>query len=276
MATVQRASAVSARDTVPRSVGAGRTGTSRTPSLARNTVSVPDPACGSGSGSGNFLYVTLEHLKRLEGEVLNQMAELSDGPQKLETEGLTVDPHQFLGLELNPRAAALAELVLWIGYLQWHFRTRGDATPPLPVLKDFRTIECRDAVLAHDGMSYAVDAHGKPITRWDGRTFKAHPVTGEQVPDEAAQTALETFANPRPAEWPQADFVVSNPPFIGASTPAPRAGRWLCRSAAQGLAAGAGECGPCDALVAACGRPHAQRRAAALWADYRQQHSADV
>ncbi len=175
-------------------------------------VRVLDPACGSG----NFLYVTLEHLKRLEGEVLNQMAELSDGQQKLETEGLTVDPHQFLGLELNPRAAALAELVLWIGYLQWHFRTRGDATPPLPVLKDFRTIECRDAVLSHDGMRYAMDEHGKPITRWDGRTFKAHPVTGEPVPDEAAQTALETFANPRPAEWPQADFVVGNPPFIGA------------------------------------------------------------
>ena len=33
---------------------------------------VLDPACGSG----NFLYVTLEHLKRLEGEVLNQLSEL--------------------------------------------------------------------------------------------------------------------------------------------------------------------------------------------------------
>ena len=33
------------------------------------TTRVLDPACGSG----NFLYVTLEHLKRLEGEVLNQL-----------------------------------------------------------------------------------------------------------------------------------------------------------------------------------------------------------
>jgi hypothetical protein len=33
------------------------------------TLRVLDPACGSG----NFLYVTLEHLKRLEGEVLNQL-----------------------------------------------------------------------------------------------------------------------------------------------------------------------------------------------------------
>ena len=38
----------------------------------RCTTRVLDPACGSG----NFLYVTLEHLKRLEGEVLNQLSAL--------------------------------------------------------------------------------------------------------------------------------------------------------------------------------------------------------
>jgi hypothetical protein len=27
-----------------------------------------------------------------------------------------VDPHQLLGIEVNPRAAAIADLVLWIGY----------------------------------------------------------------------------------------------------------------------------------------------------------------
>lgn len=177
-------------------------------------VRVLDPACGSG----NFLYVTLEHLKRLEGEVLNQIAELSQGQQVLETEGLTVDPHQFLGLEVNPRAAALAELVLWIGYLQWHFRTRGQATPPLPVLKDFRTIECRDAVLAHDGVDYVTDERGVPVTHWDGRTMKKHPVTGEDVPDETARTPLEHYRNPRKADWPAADFVVGNPPYLGART----------------------------------------------------------
>ena len=25
----------------------------------------------------------------------------------------------------NPRAVAITELVVWIGYLQWHFRNRG-------------------------------------------------------------------------------------------------------------------------------------------------------
>ena len=175
------------------------------------SLRVLDPACGSG----NFLYVALEHLKRLEGEVLNQLHDIGHGQTLLEAEGLTVDPHQFLGLELNPRAAAIAELVLWIGYLQWHFRTQGTGLPPSPILKDFRNIECRDAVLAHDGMDYVTDERGIPVTRWDGRTMKTHPVTGEQVPDETARLPLERYRNPRPAEWPAADVVVGNPPFIG-------------------------------------------------------------
>ena len=175
-------------------------------------VRVLDPACGSG----NFLYVTLEHLKRLEGEVLNQLEELGDSQSLLELAGVAVDPHQLLGLEINPRAAAIAELVLWIGYLQWHFRTRGQVLPPQPVLRDFGNIECRDAVLAHDGASVVLDENGKLLTRWDGRTYRIHPATGESVPDETARVPVERYVNPRPASWPAADFVVGNPPFIGA------------------------------------------------------------
>lgn len=177
------------------------------------TTRVLDPACGSG----NFLYVTLEHMKRLEGEVLDTLAQLGDTQQRLEVEGLTVDPHQFLGLEINPRAAAIAEMVLWIGYLQWHFRTQGSGLPPSPILRDFKNIECRDAVLAADAITFATDEAGKPLTRWDGRTTKLHPVTGELVPDETAQIPLERYTNPRPARWPQADYIVGNPPFIGAA-----------------------------------------------------------
>jgi len=175
-------------------------------------IRVLDPACGSA----NFLYVTLEHMKRLEGEVLDQLHAFGRGQQRLEAEGLTVDPHQFLGLELNPRAAAIAELVLWIGYLQWHFRTSGSGLPPQPILKDFRNIECRDAVLACDGVETVLDERGVPVSRWDGVTTKAHPVTGEQVPDENARTPLQRYVNPRKANWPQADYIVGNPPFIGA------------------------------------------------------------
>ena len=52
------------------------------------------------------------------------------------------------------------------------------------------------------------------MTRWDGRTVKPHPVTGEAVPDEAARMELTRLVRPRMTEWPEADFIVGNPPFI--------------------------------------------------------------
>ncbi len=175
-------------------------------------ITVLDPACGSG----NFLYVALEHIKRLEGEVLDMLHHTFQQTSRLEGEGLTVDPHQFLGLELNPRAAAMAELVLWIGYLQWHFRTHGHAQPPQPVLRDFKNIECRDAVLSWSQIDPLLDANGQPCSRWDGKTWKTHPVTGERVPDDSARLPLYRYQHPRPADWPPADFIIGNPPFIGA------------------------------------------------------------
>jgi hypothetical protein len=186
------------------------------------TVKVLDPACGSG----NFLYVTLEHLKRLEGEVFNALDELGyrqtglalDGERADALGGETVDPHQLLGIELNPRAAAIAEVVLWIGYLQWHYRTRGDINPPQPVIRDFRNIENRDAVLAYDRMEYVLDERGVPVSRWDGVSMKPSPVTGEDVPDDSKRVPLERYVNPRKAAWPEADFVVGNPPYLGART----------------------------------------------------------
>ncbi len=175
------------------------------------TLRVLDPACGSG----NFLYVTLEHLKRLEAEVLAQAEALGDTQARLGLEGETVTLQQLRGIELNERAAALAELVLWIGWLQWHIRSFGSASLAEPVIHDYGNVECRDAVLAWDGQEPMRDAQGQLVTRWDGKTFKTHPATGEAVPDEKALVPQWHYINPRPAEWPQADFIVGNPPFIG-------------------------------------------------------------
>jgi hypothetical protein len=142
---------------------------------------VLDPACGTG----NFLYVSLELMKRLEGEVLEALLDLG-GQEALRGLGShSVDPHQFLGLEINPRAAAIAELVLWIGYLQWHFRTKG-AAPEEPILRAFRNIQVKNAVLTWDGEPVAKIVDGK-----------------------------ETYPNARRPEWPAAEFIVGNPPFIG-------------------------------------------------------------
>lgn len=174
-------------------------------------TTVLDPACGSG----NFLYVALEMMKRLEGEVTALLQELGEDQTSLGLSGHTVDPHQFLGIELNPWAAAVAELVLWIGYLQWHFRTHGTAAPSEPVLRDFKNIENRDAVLEWLDRAPRDDQDGNPVTRWDGVTTMRHPVTGEEVPDPDARVQVYDYIKPIATKWPEATFIVGNPPFIG-------------------------------------------------------------
>jgi hypothetical protein len=146
---------------------------------------VLDPACGTG----NFLYVALELMKRLEGEVLEALADLGGQEALKGLEGHNVDPHQFLGLEKNPRAAAIAELVIWLGYLQWHYRTKG-GDPSEPILRDFKNITVMDAVLT-----------------WDG-----YPLPKVEVKDGRR---VETYPNARRPDWPAAEFIVGNPPFIG-------------------------------------------------------------
>ncbi len=142
---------------------------------------VLDPACGTG----NFLYVSMELMKRLEGEVLEALLDLGGQEALRGLGGHTVDPHQFLGLEINPRAAAIAELVLWIGYLQWHFRTRG-GVPEQPILRRFKNIGVKNAVLT-----------------WD------------DYPAIHFRDGKEAYPNPRTPDWPSAEFIVGNPPFLG-------------------------------------------------------------
>jgi hypothetical protein len=175
---------------------------------------VLDPACGSA----NFLYVALEHMKRLEGEVLGFLSELTQGQGVLESEGLTVDPHQFLGLEINPRAAQIAELVLWIGYLQWHYRLSDRLDLPEPILRDFKNIECRDALIGYESREPRLNENGEPVTIWDGISMKVNPTTGELIPDETGRATVYRYHSPQQSEWPKADYIVGNPPFIGAST----------------------------------------------------------
>ena len=108
---------------------------------------VLDPACGTG----NFLYVTLDLFKRLEAEVVRLLRDLrpeTGASGFLDLHGVSLTPRQLLGIEVKRWAKEIAELVLWIGWLQWHFRTHGDTAPDEPVLRDYGNIECRDAVLA--------------------------------------------------------------------------------------------------------------------------------
>lgn len=175
-------------------------------------VRVLDPACGSG----NFLYVALDLMKQLEAEVREELWRLGDQNELLEFDGTTVRPKQFLGIEKKPWAKEIAELVLWIGYLRWHFRAKGDrgeVPVPEPVLEDYGNIECRDAVLDWDGApnpKLAVDETGRPRKRWSGRAGYA-----TEQPGAMTEVLQYEYPNPRKPGWPEADFIVGNPPFVG-------------------------------------------------------------
>ncbi|MCC6674636.1 MAG: class I SAM-dependent DNA methyltransferase, partial [Thermomicrobiales bacterium] len=100
------------------------------------TVTVLDPACGSG----NFLYVALRKLMDLEREVIEYAA--AQGMTRMFPE---VSPRQVLGLEINEYAVEITRTVVWIGFLQWrvmHGFGVGD-----PVLQPLDTIREQDALL---------------------------------------------------------------------------------------------------------------------------------
>ena len=115
-----------------------------------------------------------------------------------------------------------------------------------------------------------------PHSRWDGKTTKTHPVTGEQVPDESARQPLLRYINPRRAEWPQADYIVGNPPFIGAATHARRPRRRLRRSPARDLAERARVRRLRHVLVAPRRRNWSRRPGPALRLHHHQQPQPDL
>jgi type II restriction/modification system DNA methylase subunit YeeA len=109
-------------------------------------VTVLDPACGSA----NFLYVALKQLLDLEKEVITLAQDLAVG-------GFfpSVSPEQLYGIEVNEYAHELAQVTVWIGYIQW-LRDNGFGAPSQPILKPLDTIRKMDALLT-------TDAHGTPI-----------------------------------------------------------------------------------------------------------------
>jgi len=173
-----------------------------------------DPACGSG----NFLYVTLHAVKRIELEVLRELWKLVHQAEigileKAEGSELGVEevgPWQFHGIEIKPWAREIAELTLWIGYHQFWMEHHQGTNPPEPVLRDTGTLEQRDAVLAWDEI---VEVPEK--SRLDPTPRIKHPVTGKLVPDPNARLPYYDYRGARQADWPEADFIIGNPPYMG-------------------------------------------------------------
>ncbi|TRL37586.1 class I SAM-dependent DNA methyltransferase [Methylosinus sporium] len=102
---------------------------------------VLDPACGSG----NFLYLALLALKDIEHRVNLEAEAIGLGRQFP-----TVGPEVVQGIELNPYAAELARVTIWIGEIQW-MRKNGFDVSRKPILKPLQSIDNRDAILAEDG-----------------------------------------------------------------------------------------------------------------------------
>ena len=168
-------------------------------------VRVLDPACGTG----NFLYVAMHMMKELEGEVLAVLAEMGETQGTRDLGGHTVSPEQFWGLEKNTYAAWIAEMVMWIGYLQWHFRTFGDAKPSEPILRDFQRVSRTDALLSCARIEVVRDGVGRPMTR--SATRRGAPLLFDVAAEERE---IKRYVDPRPTPWPEAHFIIGNPPFM--------------------------------------------------------------
>jgi type II restriction/modification system DNA methylase subunit YeeA len=104
-----------------------------------------DPACGSG----NFLYLGLKALKDIEHRVNTECEAMG-----LAREFPGVGPENTLGIEINPFAAELARVSVWIGEIQW-MREHGFDASRNPILKSLDNIMCHDALLNEDGTEYA-------------------------------------------------------------------------------------------------------------------------
>ena len=102
------------------------------------SVKVLDPACGSG----NFLYVALQKLKDLEKSVI-----LHSMDSGLASFFPMIGPWQLYGIELNPYAHDLAQMTVWIGWLQW-LKFNGFGSPEEPILRAMSSnFQCKDSIL---------------------------------------------------------------------------------------------------------------------------------
>jgi len=101
--------------------------------------------------SANFLYVSLRLLLDLQKEVITFAA--ANG---LDFIPLTVTPAQLYGIEINPYAHELAQITVWIGYLQWR-KENGFSDFIEPILRPLHNIEHKDAILAYDEQGSPVE-----------------------------------------------------------------------------------------------------------------------
>jgi type II restriction/modification system DNA methylase subunit YeeA len=153
---------------------------------------VLDPACGSG----NFLYVALHALRDIELRALVDAGRLGI-PAPAPRVGLEC----VRGIEIEPYAAELARVTLWIGDLQW-MRRNGYTAYAEPILSNLDHIENRDALLNPDGTEAAWPAADVII---GNPPFLGGKKLREGLGDEPVRLLFDAFRDRVAAE---ADLVV--------------------------------------------------------------------
>ncbi|MGG6266484.1 DNA methyltransferase [Leptolyngbya sp. AN03gr2] len=103
---------------------------------------VLDPACGSG----NFLYVAYQELKRIEVMLLDRIAEKSRSPRD-QMRMSFVTPQQFYGMDTNPFAVELARVTMMIAR-KVAIDKLGLFEPALPLDTLDDNIVCKDALFS--------------------------------------------------------------------------------------------------------------------------------
>jgi len=160
------------------------------------SVTVLDPACGSG----NFLYIALQALKDLEREAIIWGSQTLRTPMQYPEIG----PEAVKGIEINPYAAEIARVVIWIGEIQWMLNN-GFAYRRNPILRPLENIECRDALLSTDENGDLVEAEWADATFIVGNPpFIGGKLMRSNLGDEYVDELFRVYAGRVPRE---ADFV---------------------------------------------------------------------
>lgn len=146
-----------------------------------------DPACGSG----NFLYLALQGVKDIENRANLECEMLGLHPRLP-----LVGPEILRGIEINAMAAELARTTIWIGDIQWRLRN-GIHSKSIPILRKLEAVETANALISEAPRRF-VDSNEATENRGLALGFAPTGRDGTE------------------AVWPQAEFIVGNPPFLGA------------------------------------------------------------
>ena len=141
-------------------------------------IKILDPACGSG----NFLYIALRELKNLELEILNKIQENFSSYRISEVYSL-ISVNQFYGIDINLFAVELAKITLYFGK---------------KIFNDLFLKYVKNQQLAletkNNQFIFDIEDQTLPFDDLDANIFIEDAIF---------------------CEWPKADFIIGNPPFLG-------------------------------------------------------------